>query len=286
MADDGENDEVVSDMHESEEGGDEAGGGARGGAGDGQARRNASGDVPPLVRWPETRLTTIICHHLGYKKFSDLPNPTLSEYGCFMCPLTYLFVFDIAKIQAKDVRHGIKEGRLLRHFRASCRRWWKKEDEELEEQFRRLADIWLAYTAVRDVNGAIADDDMDQCVAEAMPIHQIMSKRLMSLHADATNMPKLARRVFMSAGDVLDTRLPKHMQIAADRAEKAESRALEKLGGGGGGGGSKKRERDEGPPPKIEAGNFWCQACKKQLPKTDTSHRTSEAHLANVKKRN
>ena len=197
-----------------------------------------------------------------------------------MCPISYLLIFDIADIRAADVRHGRKEGRQLKDFRASCRRFFGGVDICLEESFKRLADVWLAFTAHKDSAGNVADDDMDFCIEEALVIHKTMAKRMMSLHADAVQMTPVARKAFLSAGDVLDQRLPKFMQGAAAAAERAEMRHNDKRGrdddldcdGGF-------RHEVGVRQMKVAEGNVWCQACRKELPKTDLTHRVSAEHL-------
>ena len=207
------------------------------------------------------------------------------------------FLFDLEKIQAADVRHAAKEGRILKNFRAACRRFFGAHDEFLESQLRRLADVWLAYTSNRNEQGLVADEVLDAVVEEGMEVHKAMSKRLMALHADAVAMPSTAKKVWLSAGDVLDQRLPVHLRSAAAAAEKAENHVVEKNAGQ-----SEKRGREdtekaghrrqvgkrrtERPERKeVAAGNFWCVSCMKELPKTDKDHRLSAEHLANAKKR-
>jgi hypothetical protein len=250
--------------------------------------RKLPGRVLPLVAWPQTRLTTLICHGLGLSRYDELPTPGFNMYGFFMTPLAYLFLFDLELKDALSVRHVSREGRLLRDFRAACRRFFKCEDPVLEGMLVRLADIWLAFTSVKD-GEQVSDDMLDRCVEEALGVHREMAKALALRHADATNMPAVARRVFLAAGEVLDLRLPTHLRAAATAAEKAESQQVGRKVF------SEKRFRDEtlesdggrragrfgGKAPKAADGNFWCYTCKAEFPRSDVGHRTSAAHLAN-----
>ena len=83
----------------------------------------SAGRIKPLVMWPTSRLTTLIASALGYTHYSQFPMPSLDIYACFLTPLSYLVVFDIQARQElfspQAVRHGFKEGRLLRAFRSS-----------------------------------------------------------------------------------------------------------------------------------------------------------------------
>ena len=112
-------------------------------------------------------------------------------------------------------------------------------------------------------------------------IHSAMTKRLMMLHADRSSMHAIARRVFFLSGDVVDSRLPANLRAAALAAEKAECASVAKRGRDdlqdeghrrpyGGGGRSQARK---GGNRKVSEGNFFCVACNKELPKSDTTHR-------------
>jgi hypothetical protein len=208
----------------------------------------------------------------------------MSNFAAFMTPLVYLFIFDLQSVSATSVRHGSKEGKLLRDFRQSCRRFFGSQDVVLEENLRRLADMWLAFTSDKDDEGRVRDSALDGLVEEALPLHRTMSKRLMLLHAESTGMPETAKAVFLAAGDVLDLRLPHHLRAAATAAEKAQSHVLE---------GAYKRQRLEAPGvggrtgggPALASDTFHCKACKKDFPKSDKGHRTSAEHLEAAKKR-
>lgn len=247
--------------------------------------------MKPLVAWPETRLSTLIATHLGLTKYGDLPSPTFSNYAFFITPIAYLFLFDLKSITAFSCRHRSSEGRILKDFRAACRRFFGRVDEELDALLVRLGDIWLAFTGVKIEDGSVEDESLDALVEEAFDLHTIMSKKLLSMHAEARSMPTTAKRVFLSAGDVLDGRLPVHLRQAAAAAEKAEAQHLGRLEVDGGG---RKRGRfDDGAAgrfqrkdrPEVPSDMFWCHACGKAFPKNDSGHRSSEAHLEAAKRR-
>ena len=91
------------------------------------------------------------------------PAVTIASSLCGL-HVSYIFIFDLAKIKASDVRHGRKEGRHLKDFRASCRRFFGSHDLELEGNFKRLADTWLSFTAAKSSEGKVDDEDLDFCI--------------------------------------------------------------------------------------------------------------------------
>jgi hypothetical protein len=52
---------------------------------------------------------------------------------------------DVEQAHPRDLRHGSKEGRLLRHFRAACRRFFGAEQPALEIEFRCIGDLFFAF---------------------------------------------------------------------------------------------------------------------------------------------
>lgn len=247
------------------------------------------GRIKPLVAYPETRLTTLVATHLGLARYSDLPPPSFAVYACLLTPLAYLFIFDNCSLGPKDLRHLKKEGRLLREFRAACRRFFDHEDEDLERDVRALGDLWLSFTSQRNQEGHVPDDLLDALVEEAAAFCRPMAQRLMEKHANAQHLPRTARRVFLLAGSVLDSRLPTHLRQAAIAAEKAEAQARSRLqggvggegGGGEGGGRFPKRHR-----PEVPKDHFYCQSCKKVIPKAEgAAHVASEEHQQAKKNR-
>ena len=224
------------------------------------------------------------------EKYSDLPTPCLSVFAAFMTPMVYLFIFDLKSIMATCVRHNAKEGRVLKDFRASCRRFFGAVDASLEKDFQRMADVWLAFTATRitdskdGVIGEVPDDMLDALIEEALVIHKQMVKRLTLLHVESSDMPETAKRVFLASGDITDVRLPFHLRGAAAAAEKANSYSITNANG----------KRTRSPSRGAAAGGaastdsaltFFCKACKKDFPKTDTGHRESPGHIAAAKLR-
>jgi hypothetical protein len=247
-------------------------------------------------------LTTLVATHLGFKNYGDLPSPSMSAFDGFMCPLSYLFLFDMDDtFNAGSCRHGVREGRMLKAFRAANRRWFDKEDPELEALLVQMGDVWLSYTrptlvpatagvsadAPRVYQAVVPDELLDACVEAAFTIHTAMTKLLMLKHAIKTDMPETARAVFLQAGGIVDNRLPMNLRGAAAAAEKAEIHKRSRDGDKDDGrkerrrfGGEDRREKKH-----VADGNFWCFACQKELPKSDAGHRTSVEHLAAMKKR-
>ena len=240
------------------------------------------GRIKPLIVWPETRLTTLIAQTLGYTHYNQLPTPSLSAYSCFMSPLCYLIVFDLEgdAFNVLSVRHGRKEGSSLRTFRSACRRFFGREQEDLESDFVQLAVLFLAYCAEKPVT----EEYLDALVEDAAMVHFRMSKKLVALHASHNGLSSLSAKIFQSAGDVLDGRLPTHLARVAAAAEKAEANRLVQKEKDKEGGSRYKRQRDQ-KSPTVKEGNFWCFSCEKEFPKADKDHRISAEHVANAKKR-
>jgi hypothetical protein len=174
-----------------------------------------------------------------------------------------VFLLDVEQAHPRDLRHGSNEGRLLRHFRAACRRFGA-EQPALEIEFRCIGDIFFAFNGARGRadDGAVepmADEDMDSMISEILEIHKRALVSPKRLHAELIQMAPAARAIWLADG-IVDCTLPAFLQTSATAAEKAQLRNIED---------SRKRDRGGGAQltASVKPGEFFCKTrfCRTRL---------------------